>query len=351
MPSSARSNLRFLLKGTLKIQGAFFFASISMKIGVVGCGAVGSYYGAKLARDGHEVHFLLRSDYEQVRRRGVLIKSPQGDFTIMPRCARSPQEIGRADLILIALKTTANAELESLLPPLVDISTAVLTLQNGLGNEELLARLFPPDQIMGGLCFVCLNRISPGVIHHIDHGMVVLGEFQRWPEPRTHEIAAAFRHAGVPCKVTDNLARTHWEKLVWNIPFNGLGVASAAGLEALISENPDDPVSHDAPCLTTDKLLADPRWEKLVRELMLEVIATARGLELPIDDSIADKQIERTRTMGAYKASTLIDFERGQPLELEAIFLEPLRHAEKTGVPTPRLAALCRVLQKLDQPG
>ena len=319
-----------------------------MKIAVVGCGAVGSFYGAKLARDGHEVHFLLRSDYEHVRRHGVFIKSPQGDFKVAPHCARTPEEIGRSDLVLVALKTTANHQFAALLPPLAGPDTAVMTLQNGLGNEERLAQLFSPSQIMGGLCFVCLNRVSRGVIHHIDHGLVILGEFQRWPEPRTHDIAGAFRHAGVPCKVTDNLAQTHWEKLVWNIPFNGLGVASVAGYEALVSSNANLTAAPSSECLTTDRLLGDQRWERLVRELMLEVIATARTLGLPVEETVADKQIERTRTMGAYKASTLIDFQRGQPLELEAIFLEPLRRAQKAGVPIPRLEALCRVLQQLN---
>src|SRR5436190_11897233 len=160
-----------------------------MKIAVVGCGAVGSYYGARLSRASEEVHFLLRSDYEVVRRKGVFIRSPQGDFRVQPRCARTAAEIGPSDLVMIALKTTANSVFESLLPPLVNNNTTVLTMQNGLGNEELLTRLFPPQQIMGGLCFVCLNRPEPGVIHHLDHGLVVLGEFAAWPEPRTHDIA------------------------------------------------------------------------------------------------------------------------------------------------------------------
>ena len=204
-----------------------------MKIAVVGCGAVGSFYGAKLARAGHEVHFLLRSDYEAVRRQGVVIRSPDGDFQVRPQCAQRPEEIGPADLVLIGLKTTANEAFPELLPPLVGPGTAVVTLQNGLGNEEDLARLFPVGQILGGLCFVCLNRVAPGVIQHLGYGQVVLGEFQRPPEPRTHDLAARFRAAGVPCTVTDNLAQAHWEKLVWNIPFNGLGVAGAAGFDAL----------------------------------------------------------------------------------------------------------------------
>lgn len=316
------------------------------KIAVVGCGALGSYYGATLRRAGRHVHFLLRSDFNQVRRHGVLIHSPRGDFRARPRCARHPEDIGPCDLVLIGLKTTANAEFGRLLPPLVERRTAILTLQNGLGNEDRLAQLFPEDQILGGLCFVCLNRVEPGVIHHLDHGRIVLGEFRRWPEPRTHEIAGLFRHAGVPCTVTDNLERAHWEKLVWNIPFNGLGVAGVAGYEAVVAGRLD-PSSPRTPCLTTDALLQDDRWAACVRELMLEIIAAARALRHDVSETLADKMIENTRTMGAYRASTLVDFERGRPLELESLFLEPLRRAEAAGVAMPRLRSLCRVLESL----
>jgi 2-dehydropantoate 2-reductase len=321
-----------------------------MKIAVVGPGAVGSYYGAKLARANEEVHFLLRSDYEAVKRHGVFIHSPEGDFNVRPKCARAPEEIGVSDLVLVALKTTVNDQFPKLLPPLVGPNTAVLTLQNGLGNEEELAKLFPAEQIMGGLCFVCLNRTAPGVIEHMAHGLVVLGEFHRWPEPRTHDIATMFRNAGINCKVAENLIHAHWDKLVWNIPFNGLGVAGAAGYEALINSQSAignrQSLGH---VLTTDKLLSDPRWETLVRELMHEIIAAtgALGYETPL--SFAEKQIERTRSMGGYKASTLVDFEQGRALELESLFLEPLRQAKKAGAKVPRLESLCRVLQQLNE--
>ena len=318
-----------------------------MKIAVAGCGAVGSYYGAMLSRAGQDVHFLLRSDYDEVRRNGVSIRSPKGDFNVRPHPARLPGEIGVSDLVLVALKSTANDQLARLLPPLVGPHTAVVTLQNGLGNEEVLANLFPPTQILGGLCFVCLNRVAPGVVLHLDHGLIMLGEFRRRPEPRTHDIAALFRHAGVVCKVSDDLARAHWEKLVWNIPFNGLGVASTAGYDAMISPPSIQPPIC-SPCLTTNQLLDAGKWEHLVRELMSEVTAIASSLGLPLDPDLADKMMERTRTMGAYKASTILDFERGQPLELESLFLEPLRQARKAGVATPRLAALVEILRRLN---
>ncbi|MGD0262095.1 MAG: 2-dehydropantoate 2-reductase [Verrucomicrobiota bacterium] len=356
-----RPTIRFSNTPSLHFSTTPFFF---VRVAVVGCGAVGSFYGAKLARAGHEVHFLLRSDYDAVRRQGVLIRSPEGDFQVRPQCAQRPEEIGPADLVLIGLKTTANEAFPKLLPPLVGSGTAVLTLQNGLGNEEALAPLFPVGQIMGGLCFVCLNRVAPGVIQHLGYGQVVLGEFQRRAEPRTRDLAARFGAAGVPCTVTDNLARAHWQKLVWNIPFNGLGVASAAGFDALeqlmvgrassrAEISPGIKAREDArppaACLTTDKLLADARWARLVRDLMLEVIVAARALGFDIRDAFADHQIERTRTMGAYRASTLIDFERGQPLELQSLFLEPLRQATQAGVAMPRLAALCAVLKELDR--
>ena len=282
-----------------------------MKIAVVGCGALGSFYGAKLCRAGQEVHFLLRSDYETVRRQGVYIHSPEGDFHVCPVTAKTPEEIGISDLVVIGLKTTANDQFAKLLPPLIGLKTAVLTLQNGLGNEEQLATLFAGEKILGGLCFICLNRVKPGVIHHIAHGRIMLGEFQRRSQPRTHEIGGLFREAGVSCEVTDDLERAHWEKLVWNIPFNGLGVAGSVGYNAVKNGRVSDG-SALGPCLTTQQLLTDKHWEELVRELMMEVIATANALGLRIAETTAEIQIARTRTMGAYKASTLIDFERCQ---------------------------------------
>jgi 2-dehydropantoate 2-reductase len=316
-----------------------------MKIGIVGCGALGSYYGAKLARDGQELHFLLRSDYDVVRRRGVHIISDEGNFHVNPKCARTPEEIGICDLVLVGLKTTANDQFAKLIPPLVGDNTAILTLQNGLGNEEQLAALFGTEKILGGLCFVCLNRIAPGKIQHIAHGKIIMGEFERWPEPRTHDIATVIRHSGIPCAVTDNLARAHWEKLVWNIPFNGLGVASTVGYDSVVAGKVLD--EHRGPCLTSDLLLKDPKWETLVKELMLETISIATALGLKISEAVADEQIRRTREMGAYKASTIIDFENHLPLELNSLFFEPLRRATLSKVAAPRLKALCGVLQHL----
>ncbi len=318
-----------------------------MKIGVVGCGALGSYYGAKLCQSGHDVHFLLRADYETVRDHGLRVLSPEGDFRVLPRCARRPEEIGPCDLVLIGLKTTANDQFAPLITPLVGDSAAILTLQNGLGAEERLAALFGPEKILGGLCFVCLNRVEAGVVAHLAHGRVMMGEFGRPAGPRAHGIASMIRETGVPCDVADNLLAAHWEKLIWNIPFNGLGVASSVGYEAFLSASLDT-LKPCGPCWTTDRLLDDPSWHGLVRDLMIELIQAARACGIDLPEETTKHQISRTREMGAYRASTLLDFEKGRPLELEAIFLEPLRRARQAGATTPLLERLCAVLARLD---
>ena len=319
-----------------------------IKVAIVGCGALGSFYGAKLCHLGCSTHFLLRSDHDVVRRRGVWIRSDLGDLKVRPRCAQHPSDIGPVDLVLIGLKTTANDQFPRLLPPLVGEHTVVLTLQNGLGNEESLAQLVDPRHIMGGLCFVCLNRTQPGVIRHLAHGNIVLGEYARWPEPRTHDVAGLFRKAGVPCKVTEDLARAHWEKLVWNIPFNGLGVASSAGFESL-EQGHVKPETACAHCLTTQDLLADERWSKWILELMHEVIRAARAQGFAIATDLAETMIAKTRRMGAYKASTVLDFERGHALELDALFRKPWSMARAAGVETPILGRLCGVLDDLEK--
>jgi 2-dehydropantoate 2-reductase len=316
------------------------------KIAIVGCGALGSYYGGKLCQTSRDVHFLLRSDYEVVRENGVQIQSLNGDFHVRPVAAQSPGEIGPCDLVIVALKSTANHCLGELLTPLVGKHTALLTLQNGLGNEAVLAELFPTQPVFGGMCFVCLNRTEPGVIHHIAHGKIVLGRHGGSPDELTASIAELIRSTGIPVDVSPDLEKAHWEKLVWNIPFNGLGVAGAAGLDAILAGQlkTDQPIGR---CLATDALLDNGPWEQLVTELMDEVITTGRALGHDLSRGLGEHQRSRTRAMGAYRASTLIDFERGQPLELDALFTLPLGQAETAGAPTPRLAALCSVLGQL----
>lgn len=301
----------------------------NFRIAVVGSGAVGCYYGGKLARFGREVHFLMRSDLDHVRKKGLRILSKQGDFHL-PKvlCHADPAEIGPVDLVLIALKTTANAALDTLLPPLLkpDGSTMLMTLQNGLGVDEHLAERFGADKVLGGLCFVCLNRVEPGVVRHIAHGHVEMGEFSGLPLPRTHEVQGEFKRCGVVCSVSENLGLSRWRKLVWNVPFNGLAIA-AGGIDVA-------------------RILADEDLLYLTRQLMDEIIGAARALGYEIPTSFADRNIENTRTMGDYKPSSLIDFLEGRDVEVEPIWGEPVRRGFNAGAPVGRLETLYRLIRR-----
>ena len=142
-----------------------------MKIAVVGTGAIGSFYGGKLAHRGRDVHFLLRSGFPKIKRSGIRIRGKKENFHLARvQGYKATDAIGPCDLVLVALKATNNEALLRLIPPLLHQQTILLTLQNGLGNEDFLAQHFGADQVMGGLCFICLNRIAPGLVEHLGYG-------------------------------------------------------------------------------------------------------------------------------------------------------------------------------------
>lgn len=287
----------------------------------MGAGAVGLYYGGRLAAAGEDVRFLLRADYGTACRDGLKIESVDGDCALPEvRAFRSAEEIGPVDLVIVAWKATANAALAEVLPPLLHEGTQVLTLQNGLGNCEAIAAITGAERVLGGLCFVCLNRLSPGFVKHTAGGRVSVGEFVSDGRGRAAEIVRRFKAARIPAVVGEPLAEAQWKKLVWNVPFNGLAVAEGG--------------------VTTDVLLANPATEAEIRALMAEVIAAARAQGLDLSDGLAEQNIEQTRPMGAYRPSSMIDFVEDREVEVEPIWAEPLRRAEAAGVAMPRLRNL-----------
>jgi 2-dehydropantoate 2-reductase len=302
-------------------------------VAVVGSGAIGLYYGGRLAAAGEDVRFLTRSDYPALARSGLKVASVHGDFGVpQVRAFRTPEEIGPVDLVIVAWKATANHLLNVVLPPLLHAETQVLTLQNGLGNCECLAAITGPARVLGGLCFVCINRISPGLVNHSAGGRVAIGEWRPGLPGRAAELATRFHAASIPCAATDNLEQAQWEKLVWNIPFNGLSVAQGG--------------------VTTDVLLGSAAGEAEIRALMAEVIAAARALGLALGDELIDFNVERTRPMGPYRTSSMIDFVEGRELEVVPIWQEPLRRALAAGVTMPHTADLLRRIQeRLDLSG
>ena len=298
-------------------------------IAIVGSGALGLYYGGRLARAGADVSFLARSDLEVLRTRGITVKAPDGDFMLPPvKAAATPEEIGPVDLVIITLKATANDQLARILPPLLHANTAVLNLQNGLGVDEAVVALTGEERTLGGLCYVCVNRLAPGVTECTFLGTIIAGEFSGAPKPQTHAVAALFACAGVKMILRPSLADARWHKLVWNVPFNGLAVAGGG--------------------ITTEDILRSPDMEAEVWALMREVQASAAAYGIVIEDSYVENEVERTRPMGPYKPSTMLDYLAGKPLEVEPIWGEPLRRAKAKGVAVPKLEALYGRLGELN---
>ncbi|MBD3883516.1 putative 2-dehydropantoate 2-reductase [Phormidium tenue FACHB-886] len=315
--------------------------STPRRYAVLGTGALGGFYGARLQQAGAEVHYLVRSDYEQVKQHGLVVESPDGNFTL-PKVYAYQQAIDLppCDVVLVALKTTQNHLLPKLLPPVIKDEGVVLVLQNGLGIEAEVAEIVGSDRVMGGLCFLCSNKGAPGHIRHLDYKQITLGDFAAGYQPcgiteRMQQIAADFEQAGVPIELSEDLLIARWKKLVWNIPFNGLSVV----LNAM-----------------TDQMMAN-EWtrslaENLMREVLLGAAASVQltqpGSDRSIPPQFIQTMLDYTTQMKPYRTSMKIDYDERRPLEVEAIFGKPLRMAKQAGVALPRIEMLYQQLKFLD---
>ena len=298
------------------------------RIAIVGSGALGCYYGARFAKAGEDVHFLVRSGRAAVMARGLRVKTPTERIHVKkPQVYATTEEIGGCDLVLVALKATANDQLKKLLPPLLKPGTVVLTLQNGLGVEAPVAEVAGAENVLGAICFVGCIRTSPGTVNCSFPGLVMLGEFGRPAGDRTHAVAALFTRSGAKCEAQNNLEELRWRKLVWNVPFNGLAIAAGG--------------------ITTDVIMADEGLRLLARRLMEEIVDAAAKFGHAIPRSFVDLQFDRTAKMGKYRPSSLIDYEEVREVELEEIWGEPVRRAKTQGVPVPRLEMLYWLIKRL----
>lgn len=298
------------------------------KIAVVGSGAVGLYYGARLAAAGHDVSFLLRNDYQHICEHGIRVDSVDGDFLLEHVSAEnSTSNIGKVDIVIVAWKATANHLAQEIITPLIGEGTRLIILQNGLGNCECYANLFGGDRVFGGLCFVCINRVSPGYVQHTASGLIRIGSYTGSPQPEGW--LESFNTSGFPCEWVGSLEKAQWMKLVWNIPFNGLAIAEGG--------------------VNTAQLLGELDLENEIREIMQEVIACASAYGHCIDESFIDHQIKITLPMKGYKPSSMIDFVAGRPVEIDAIWAEPLRRAKEKDVNSPRMEILYqRILEVME---
>ena len=271
------------------------------------------------------MHFLLNSDFEHVRDRGLEVKSVRGDFQLpQVHAYQQAADMPPCDAVLICLKTTQNHLLPQLLPSLTP-DAVVLTLQNGLNVEPLLADLVEDRAtVAGGTANICSNKMGPGQIRHSDYGHIHLAPYSSAGTAgeipaRLQEIATDFKAAGIETALSDNLLEVRWRKLVWNIPFNGLSVIIDA---------------------KTDAMMADPQTASLLEQLMQEVVAAAAAYDVMIPQDFVRLMLDRTAVMTPYLTSMKLDFDKRRPLEVEAIYGNPIRAAQQRGVTMPKTAVL-----------
>ncbi len=302
------------------------------RVGIIGAGALGSYFGIRLAASGIPVSFLLRSDFAQVKENGMELTLSDGTRETLedPTIVDSVESMGEMDWVIIGLKTTRNHLFDSLLPPVVGPKTVLITIQNGLGNAEALQQLFPNNAVIGALCQIGVNREAPGRIRSFvpGDGFVQVGADAPATQEQLDKLQKILSLANIKTKITPSLGEALWRKLMWNVPFNGLTVAIGG--------------------LGTDVVCKDPALRKVAIALMEEIRLAGNALGYPIEPEYTDKLMHFTDKLGHYKASSVLDWLAGRRLEVEAIYRKPLEAGTAAGVAMPHLEMLTALLGTRD---
>ena len=296
---------------------------------VIGTGAIGGFYGGRLAHAGRAVRFLLHSDYEFVKQHGLRVDSCDGDFVIpRPEAYNRVEDMPQSDVILVALKSVNNHDLlPKLLRPLIHEGTTVVLIQNGIGLEDDLQAVFPGLHIVAGLAFICCAKEGPGRIHHQDFGPINLGNYS-CPDDHFNALLSDMQDAGLKAAQVPYL-EARWKKAVWNMPFNGMTVALNT---------------------STDKLLNTPATRQLIYDQMMEVIGAAQALGVStLTSEFADQMMTTIDRMVPYSPSMKLDFDNGRPMEIEYLYSRPIAEAKKVGFEMPKLAMLEAELRFIEE--
>jgi len=301
-------------------------AADKLRVLIVGAGAIGSFYGAILHRAGASVSVVMRSDTEVVKQQGFQFTSPIGNISWHPDAVYTQADASSApafDVVILCVKVVPSIDRVALLKPWVSIDTTIMLIQNGIDIEPPIAQAFPHNPLISALAFIAVSRVAPGKVDHKAYGRLVMGMYGEGQVPKA--LVEAFNAGGVAAKVTENIQYERWAKCIWNAPFNPVSVL-AGGADTL-------------------QMLDAPQGETTIRAMMAEVmaVAAADGHALPTD--AADKNIQVTRDMPAYRNSMALDFLAGRELELEAILGNVVALAERYQVATPHPDTLWGILQ------
>ena len=299
-----------------------------MRYGIIGVGAIGGYYGSKLAHSGQEVHFLSHSDYQFVKENGMQVDSCDGSFHLdQVNVYQHPEDMPKCDVVVVGLKTINNHLLPELLPPLLHEHTAVVLIQNGVGVEADVQQMFPNVQLIAGLAFICSAKTEPGRVNHQCYGSINLANYSCKDETLFENILKDFTDAAIPAaSVPYDEAR--WKKAVWNMPFNGMTVALNT---------------------RTDLLLKNPATRQLIRDLMMEVVEASRALGISgVDEAFVEKMIQMTDEMTPYSPSMKLDYDFHRPMEIHYLYTRPIEIARAAGYRMAKLEMLEAELRFLE---
>ena len=301
-----------------------------MRIAVMGAGAVGGYFGAKLAADGHQLVFIARGKHlAALRKDGLRVKSPHEELHIVDAFfTDDPVKAGAVDLVLFCVKSYDTEAAAQLLTPLTGAATKILSLQNGIDNAERIARLWPDGCVFTGVVYIGAQVKSPGVILHSSGGKIVFGTTHGGASEGAELIARTLSSAGIDCALRSDIQRLQWTKLLWNAPFCAISCLARADVKQILESDP---------------------LKKLAIDCMAEVQAAAltRGIDLP--SSLCDDTIAFSAALGAFKPSMLQDLEAGKPLEYEALNGIVVKLLEQEGKAAPVNQAFYAVLEYLDK--
>jgi 2-dehydropantoate 2-reductase len=298
-----------------------------MKVAVLGAGGVGAYFGGRLSRSGTEVHFIARGEHlEALRRSGLQVRSLRGDFHVSVTATDDPAEIGPCDHVLFCVKSFDTDEAASRLGPLIGEETAVVSFQNGVDNEERIARHVGPDHVMGGAAFIFASIAAPGVIE--DAGgpaRVIFGEMDGRRSARAERLLEAFVNAGVDAQLSEDVRAVLWNKFAF--------ICALAGMTAAVR-------------LPIGEIREVPEAMAMFRRIVDEVraVAAASGVALPAD--AADRHVAFAMGLEPGGTSSLhFDLTHGRRMELEALHGTVVRLAAERGVRAPMNEAVYSILR------
>lgn len=301
-----------------------------MRIAVMGAGAVGGYFGAKLASAGHEVAFIARGKHlDALRAHGLRITSPNGDMAIRsPLCVADGQAVGTVEAILFCVKSYDTETAAQTIRPMVGAGTLIISLQNGIDNADRLARHYPSRQVFPAIVYVGAQIAQPGVIVHSNGGRIIFGTMAGEAEAPALALQKSFVAAGIPCEISTEIEKVQWTKLLWNAPFCAISCLTRANMKQIV----------ESATLTA-----------LALDCMAEVQAAARTRNIDLPRQLFDDTIEFSRNLGEFKPSMLQDVEAHKPLEYEAFNGVIVKLLQAAAMPAPINQTFYATLKYLDQ--